>query len=448
MVLQLADRLEVPLRDRNQLLLAAGHAPVFGQRGLDDPEMAPVRDALDLILEGHDPYPAVVVDRAWERLAANRAVGLLIEQVTPGLLEPPVNVMRVSLHPEGLAPQIANLGEWRAHLLGRLRRQTALTGDPALAALLEEVSAYPGPDGPEHAEGSTPLGDIAVPLRLRTSAGELALHQHDRDLRHGRRGHGQPSCRSSPSSPPTRRRPPPSGPTHGHDREASLLSLSGLLTFLAIIDLCESVDVACVAIAGHLDRGLRRQPVCRAPPTVEEQVGLDTPEGLMELQTRVEGRIRRLHEGAGFRIRSPADPFAQRQALTGRRDDRRGVHQAIRRTESPPCSGAATQQSDPNDRIRKSLSAIDRAAYDRALWGENPGATFQEAADTGDFSELGGCTKEATDADVRRSRVLTALVGEAGRARPVRRGGPADGEGNREVVRVHGGQWLPVRGVR
>ncbi|MDQ5834729.1 MAG: helix-turn-helix transcriptional regulator [Actinomycetota bacterium] len=175
MVLQLADQLEVPLRERNQLLLAAGHAPVFGQHELDEPEMTPVRDALELILKGHDPYPAVVVDRAWERLAANRAVGLLIERVAPELLEPPLNVMRASLHPDGLAPHIANLGEWRAHLLSRLRRQTSLTGDPALATLLEEVSAYPGPDGNDPGEGSGPLGDIAVPLRLRTSVGELAF---------------------------------------------------------------------------------------------------------------------------------------------------------------------------------------------------------------------------------------------------------------------------------
>ena len=175
MVLQLADQLEVPLRDRNQLLLAAGHAPVFGQHELDDPEMTPVRDAIDVILEGHEPYPAVVVDRAWERLAANRAAGLLIERVAPDLLKPPFNVMRASLHPDGLAPHIANLGEWRAHLLSRLRRQTLLTGDPALANLLEEVSAYPGPGGDDQREDSGPLGDIAVPLRLHTSLGELAL---------------------------------------------------------------------------------------------------------------------------------------------------------------------------------------------------------------------------------------------------------------------------------
>jgi transcriptional regulator with XRE-family HTH domain len=174
MVLKLAEQLDVPLRDRNRMLLAAGHAPRFHQRALDEPEMAPAREAIRLLLEGHEPYPAVVVDRAWEQLAGNAAVGLLIERVAPHLLEPPVNVLRVSLHPDGLAPHIVNLGEWRAHLLSRLRRQIALTGDPALATLLEEVRAYPGPDAVDGHDAG-PLGEIAVALRLRTSAGELAL---------------------------------------------------------------------------------------------------------------------------------------------------------------------------------------------------------------------------------------------------------------------------------
>jgi transcriptional regulator with XRE-family HTH domain len=169
MVLQLAEQLDVPLRNRNQLLLAAGHAPVFEQHDLEDPEMAPVRRAIDLILDGHDPYPAVVIDRAWEMLGANRAVALLIAGVAPDLLEPPVNVLRLSLHPDGVAPRIVNLGEWRGHLLDRLERQIALTGDPALTALLEELSAYPAPEreagGPE----------IAVPLRLNTELGELSF---------------------------------------------------------------------------------------------------------------------------------------------------------------------------------------------------------------------------------------------------------------------------------
>ncbi len=168
----LADQLEVPLRNRNQLLLAAGHAPVFEQHALEDPEMAPVRRAIDLILDGHDPYPAVVIDRAWEMLGANRAVALLTAGVAPGLLEPPVNVLRLSLHPDGEAPRIANLGEWRGHLLERLERQIALTGDPALATLLDEVSGYPGP---ERESGVAAEPEIAVPLRLQTDAGELSF---------------------------------------------------------------------------------------------------------------------------------------------------------------------------------------------------------------------------------------------------------------------------------
>jgi transcriptional regulator with XRE-family HTH domain len=176
MVLHLAERLGVPLRDRNRLLLAAGHAPVFEQRDLDDPEMTPIRQALQLILDGHDPFPAVVVDGAWEMVAANRAVGLLTEGVARELLEPPLNVLRVSLHPDGLAPRIANLGEWRAHLLERLTRQIALTADPGLTSLLDELIGYPGPERPGRSSGGVPAGhELAVPLRLRTDAGELAF---------------------------------------------------------------------------------------------------------------------------------------------------------------------------------------------------------------------------------------------------------------------------------
>jgi transcriptional regulator with XRE-family HTH domain len=170
MVLNLAERLEVPLRERNRLLLAAGHAPVYEQHQLDDPEMAPVREALELILAGHEPYPALVVDGAWEMLAANRAVALLTEGVAPELLAPPLNVLRVSLHPEGVPPRIANLGEWRAHVFERLERQIAVSGDAALETLLDELRAYPGPDAPPNASH-----DVAVPLRLATPLGELAF---------------------------------------------------------------------------------------------------------------------------------------------------------------------------------------------------------------------------------------------------------------------------------
>jgi transcriptional regulator with XRE-family HTH domain len=175
MVLHLAERLGVPLRERNRLLLAAGHAPIFEQRDLEDPEMTPIRQALQLILDGHDPFPAVVVDGAWEMVAANRAVGLLTEGVAPELLEPPPNVLRVSLHPDGLAPRIANLGEWRAHLLERLGRQIMLTADPALKSLLDELLGYPGPEPPGRGGGAPGGHELAVPLRLRTDAGELAF---------------------------------------------------------------------------------------------------------------------------------------------------------------------------------------------------------------------------------------------------------------------------------
>jgi transcriptional regulator with XRE-family HTH domain len=173
MILQLAEQLNVPLRERNQLLLAAGHAPVFEEHELDDPEMTPVRQTIQLILDGHDPYPALVVDRAWELVAANRGLGIMLEGVSPELMEPPVNVYRVALHPEGMAKNVLNLGEARHHLLSRLRRQIALTGDPALQTLYDEVSAYPGAEEPDPRDS---LNDLAVPVRMRTQDGrELAF---------------------------------------------------------------------------------------------------------------------------------------------------------------------------------------------------------------------------------------------------------------------------------
>src|SRR3954449_2958738 len=173
MVVHLAEQLDVPLRDRNRLLLAAGYAPAYRERALDEPEMGPVRAALDRVLSAHEPYPAVVVDRGWNLVAANASVGTLLEGVAPHLLEPPANVLRISLHPEGVAPRIANLGEWRAHLLERLARQVALTGDEDLAELLDELVAYPAPpDDGDHAGGA----EIFVPLRLRAEdGGELAF---------------------------------------------------------------------------------------------------------------------------------------------------------------------------------------------------------------------------------------------------------------------------------
>jgi transcriptional regulator with XRE-family HTH domain len=174
MVLRLADQLDVPLRERNQLLLAGGYAPVYSQATLDAPEMAEVRAAVRQVLTGHEPYPAAAVDRHWNLVEANSGITLMTADVDAELLEPPPNAMRLALHPGGLAPRIANLGEWRAHLLTRLRRQVALTADPVLADLLDEVRAYPS-DADEPDVEIPAAGEVFVPLRLRHGDAELAF---------------------------------------------------------------------------------------------------------------------------------------------------------------------------------------------------------------------------------------------------------------------------------
>jgi transcriptional regulator with XRE-family HTH domain len=173
MVLHLAEQLEVPLRDRNQLLLAAGYAPQFGARSLDDPDLAPIRDALGHVLTGHEPYPAIAVDRGWNLVASNSSLDPLLDGASPELLQPPVNCMRLALHPEGMAPRILNLAEWRAHLLNRLDREIGLTGDQHLEELRNEVASYPAPKDDPHVGGS---GDVMVRLRLATpDGGELSF---------------------------------------------------------------------------------------------------------------------------------------------------------------------------------------------------------------------------------------------------------------------------------
>ncbi len=173
MVLRLAEHLELPLRERNRLLVAAGYAPIYSESSLDSAELAAVRAALSQVLTGHEPYPAIVVDRSWNLVDANRSVALFTAELPPELLAPPANVLRASLHPDGMAPRIVNLGEWRAHLLGRLRRQVALTADPALAALYDELRAYPC-DQPEPDVELPGPGDV-VPLRIRHADRELAF---------------------------------------------------------------------------------------------------------------------------------------------------------------------------------------------------------------------------------------------------------------------------------
>jgi transcriptional regulator with XRE-family HTH domain len=172
MVLHLAEHLAVPLRDRNVLLAAAGFAPAFAERPLDDPSLSAARQAVDLVLNGHAPYPAIAVDRHWTLISANSAVPALLWGVEPALLRPPVNVMRLALHPAGLAPRIRNLAEWRAHLLDRLRQQIDASGDPVLASLLEELKAYPAPYTPPPPRRTNPM---VVPLELTTESGTLSL---------------------------------------------------------------------------------------------------------------------------------------------------------------------------------------------------------------------------------------------------------------------------------
>jgi transcriptional regulator with XRE-family HTH domain len=175
LVLHLAEHLEVPLRERNALLLAAGYAPVYAETPLDAEDMAPVRAALDRILAGHAPFPAVIVDQRWDLVTANApALALLADGVAPELLEPPVNALRVNLHPDGLAPRIANLAEYSEHLLGRLRRSLAVAPDARTAALYEELRAYPGVDDGAGA-AAAPADLLYVPLRLRALGRELAF---------------------------------------------------------------------------------------------------------------------------------------------------------------------------------------------------------------------------------------------------------------------------------
>lgn len=171
MVLHLADQLEVPLRERNVILMAAGFAPVFPERSLEDPDLAAARRAVDVILKAHEPYPALVVDLQWNLVAANGAIAPLLEGVDPALLAAPINVIRLSLHPKGLAPRIVNLGEWHAHILERLRRQADLTADPGLIALIEEIRSYPRPPAPDRRPED--FGGVVIPFQL--MAGETML---------------------------------------------------------------------------------------------------------------------------------------------------------------------------------------------------------------------------------------------------------------------------------
>lgn len=174
MVLHLAESLDIPLRERNLLLVSAGYAPVFAERALDDPALAAARGVVQQVLTGHEPHPALAVDRHWTLIAHNRAVAPFLAGADGSLLAPPVNVLRLSLHPGGLAPRIVNLAEWRAHILARLRRQVEVSADAALIRLLDELRAYPAPASARPVPPAE-LESVAVPLRIASPAGVLSF---------------------------------------------------------------------------------------------------------------------------------------------------------------------------------------------------------------------------------------------------------------------------------
>jgi len=171
MVLRLAERLDVPLRERNVLLVAAGFAPAFSQRSLDDPALKAARKAIDLVLKAHEPNPALAVDRHWNLVTANRMVAPLLEGVPERLLGQPFNVLRLSFHPEGLAARTVNLGEWCAHLLERLHRQCETTADPELIKLYNDLKAFPIPAR----SGPISVDNVAVPFRMRLGEDVLSF---------------------------------------------------------------------------------------------------------------------------------------------------------------------------------------------------------------------------------------------------------------------------------
>lgn len=171
MLLHLSEELEIPLRERNTLLVAGGYAPMFRERRLDDAALAEARKAIDLVLESQRPYPAFALDRHWNIAASNSALQELYEGVAPELMEQPVNAMRLSLHPEGIAPRIENLAEWRAHLLARLRQQVELTADPVLKDLYDEMLGY----GKSEKYPGNFENAVLVPLKIRCSLGLLSF---------------------------------------------------------------------------------------------------------------------------------------------------------------------------------------------------------------------------------------------------------------------------------
>ena len=176
MVLRLSEALALPLRERNNLLLAAGFAPAYPHRPLEAPDLVAARSTIEHILEGHMPHPALAVDRYWTLLSANRALHCLLGELPSHQVAAPLNVLRLSLHPEGLGGRILNFREWRAHVLSRLRHEAEVSADPKLAALLEELESGPAPSrNPRAADRESGESRIAVPLQLASDNGPLSF---------------------------------------------------------------------------------------------------------------------------------------------------------------------------------------------------------------------------------------------------------------------------------
>lgn len=175
MLLLLSGKLDVPLRVRNVMLVTAGFAPVYPERALESPALSSVREAVELVVRGHDPWPALAVDRHWTLVMANDALVPLIGDVDPALMQAPVNVLRLSLHPAGLASRILNFNEWRDHLLHRLHRQLEATGDVEIADLIDELAAYPVPESAGPGAATRTYAGVVVPLKLATDHGVATL---------------------------------------------------------------------------------------------------------------------------------------------------------------------------------------------------------------------------------------------------------------------------------
>ena len=177
MVIHLAEQLDVPLRERNLLLTAAGYAPVFPERPLESPGLELARRAIDMVLAGHEPFPAMAIDRHWQLVASNKSLGLLLSGIDSSLLSPPINVLRITLHPLGLAPRVVNFSQWRVHILARVRRDVELTGDPRLAELLNELLTYPSAYTTEITSPEHPIEALSpvVPFQLWSEQGQLSF---------------------------------------------------------------------------------------------------------------------------------------------------------------------------------------------------------------------------------------------------------------------------------